>query len=446
MDTWTEKYRPKSLDEIAGNKKAIKQLRDWAEQWQHGAPQHKAVVLSGMAGIGKTSAAHALAHDYGWEIVELNASDTRSGDTIRRVALSGAVTETFSQSGDYLTSGSGGRKLIFFDEADNLYETAGDKGGKRAIIDTIKATKQPIVLVVNDYYRLVKGNGVPLRSLCRHIQFWPVRDEMQHILHNICREEGVILTQDALRHLAVEAAGDARSAINDLQTVCQGKQQVGAESLKALGYRNRETKIFDGLRNIFRARDLQTASEIAWSIDEPPDYLILWMDENIPLEYKKPVDLAAAYHYLAAADVFLGRTRRRQHYALWRYASDLMFGGVAVAKSRAYPGSRQYRFPSYLRKMSASKATRTLRRSLTAKIGRYAHMSAKKTAGMLPLLQRLWEKNPSLAGHLVHYLEITEDELSIVLDAPHVKQVLSQATGNEAPPQSPSQHSIYDYD
>jgi len=46
----------------------------------------------------------------------------------------------------------------------------------------------------------------------------------------------------------------------------------------------------------------------------------------------------------------------------------------------------------------------------------------------------------------VHYLEITEDELSIVLDAPHVKQVLSQATGNEAPPQSPSQHSIYDYD
>ena len=430
MDTWTEKYRPKGLNAIAGNKKAIKQLRDWAEQWQHKIPRYKAIVLSGMAGIGKTSAAHALAHDYGWEIVELNASDTRSGDTIRRVALSGAVTETFTNEGDYIASDSGGRKLILFDEADNLYEAAGDKGGKRAIIDTVKATKQPIVLVVNDYYRLVKGTGAPLKSLCHHIPFWPVRDEMQQILYTICQAEGVTLARDALRHLAIEAAGDVRGAINDLQTVCQGKRQVGIESLKALGHRNRETKIFDGIRDIFRARDLQTASKIAWSINEPPDYLILWMDENIPLEYKKSVDVAYAYYYLAAADVFLGRTQRRQHYTLWRYANDLMFGGVAVAKSRIYPGSRQYRFPSYLRKMSASKSTRTLRRSLTLKIGRHAHMSAKKTATMLPLLQRLLETDLLLASRLVNALEITEDELSLVLDGQHAKQVLSPSISN----------------
>jgi replication factor C large subunit len=269
---------------------------------------------------------------------------------------------------------------------------------------------------------------------------------MQQILLSICREEGVTPTREVLRHLEKEAAGDVRSAINDLQTVCQGKLEVGTEDLKVLGYRNREIKIFDGLRHIFRARNMQTAAQIAWSIDESPDSLILWLDENIPLEYKKPIDLASAYHFLSAADVFLGRTRRRQRYTLWRYASDLMFGGVAIAKSHPYPGSRRYRFPAYLRKMSTSKSTRISRRNLTAKIGRYAHMSGRKTADMLPIFRLLWGKNLSFARDLAHRLDLTEDELSIVLDAQQVKQVFSPATGPAVPPATSAQQSIYDYD
>lgn len=92
------------------------------EEWRTDSPSKKAVILSGKAGIGKTSSAYALANDFGWQVVELNASDTRSGDTIRRIALSGAVNETFTGLGEYSPSTSGGRKLIVLDEADNLYE------------------------------------------------------------------------------------------------------------------------------------------------------------------------------------------------------------------------------------------------------------------------------------------------------------------------------------
>ena len=83
---WAEKYRPQTLKEIVGNKKAVKDLRTWAEKWLPGIPEKRAVILQGPAGVGKTSTAHALAHDMGWEVIELNASDQRTAGVIEKVA------------------------------------------------------------------------------------------------------------------------------------------------------------------------------------------------------------------------------------------------------------------------------------------------------------------------------------------------------------------------
>jgi len=49
----------------------------------------QAVVIYGSPGVGKTSAAHALANDMGWETVELNASDQRTGDVDRTLCRPG---------------------------------------------------------------------------------------------------------------------------------------------------------------------------------------------------------------------------------------------------------------------------------------------------------------------------------------------------------------------
>ena len=193
---WTEKYRPRSLSEVVGNSRAVAEMRKWAEDWEHGHARKKAVILAGAPGTGKTSAAHALASDMGWGVLELNASDSRNYSAIKRVAFSGAVHDTFSDTGEFISSRTGGRKLIILDEADQLHESTekgadgkdiGDRGGKRAIVETVSRTRQPVVLIVNDRYGLTREGGEALKDMCQVIKFDRIRREVvRAALRRIC--------------------------------------------------------------------------------------------------------------------------------------------------------------------------------------------------------------------------------------------------------------------
>jgi len=410
---WTEKYRPEHLDEVIGNKEAKKKLLEWAREWQRGSPPKKAVILYGKPGVGKTSAAHALAKDFGWEIVELNASDDRNREVIRRVALTGAVSEILGSPKDAM--GRKVRRLIILDEADNLYERNGDAGGKGAIIETIRASKQPIILLANDYYGLVKGRGSELKKLCIPIEFGKVNwKEIVSLMEKICREEGLEYEKEVLESIARRCNGDVRSAINDLQSISYAKKITG-EMLHHLGYRDREAEIFSTLRMILRARDMKTAINYARLLDESPENLILWIDENLPLEYRKHDDLMKGYNFLSRADVFLGRAKRRQYYGLWRYASELMAGGVAAAKGHDYGGFAKYSFPSWLRKMSASKQERRMKYELAKKMGKKMHCSASKAVReIIPVMKKIF-MNLEMASGLAASLGLKKEEIEYLV-------------------------------
>ena len=167
MLAWVEKYRPTSLDEVVGNPAAIADLRKWAAGWVKGRPDKKAVILQGDPGIGKTTAALALAREMGWTLIEMNASDSRNADAIERVATRGSVLQTFSPTGEFLRTEQGGRKLIVLDEADNVFGRE-DKGGIAAIVSLIQNTRQPVILIANDYYALTRRSS-SLKRLCRTI-------------------------------------------------------------------------------------------------------------------------------------------------------------------------------------------------------------------------------------------------------------------------------------
>ncbi len=260
---WTEKYRPRRLKEVLGNGKAVSELEAWARAWERGVPDKRAVVLYGPAGVGKTSAALALAEEMGWDQIEMNASDSRTAAAISKVAGAAARMMTFS----------GKKRLVILDEADNLYGSA-DRGGSAAMLRLVREADQPVVLIANDYYGLSK----PLREGTLGIQFRRItKSTVLSALREICRAEGAACTPELIAEIADMANGDLRSAINDLQAALEGSREVGEV---ATAVRDAKASIFDGVAKILRGSSLGEAVQIAWSLDESPEDLVHWIDEG----------------------------------------------------------------------------------------------------------------------------------------------------------------------
>ena len=325
-----------------------------------------------------------------------------------------------------------GRKVIILDEADNLYERIektnnegdfSDKGGKKAIIDTIKLTNQPIILIVNDYYELIKGTGDQLKNLCQLIQFYETNHaQIVELLKRICIEENILADVKLLGSIADRCKGDIRSAINDLQSISLDKKQIDIKSLDVLGYRDRDKIIFDAIRDVFKSRNIQSTKDITNNLDVPPETFLLWISENLPREYIATEDLIKGFEALSKADIFLGRVYKRQYYGFWSYANDLMNGGVSVAKAHNY-GNIKYFSPKWIKDLKSSKSIRSIRDSVIKKISILTHNSNDKTKDFLPYFSHLFRNNTRFASKMKNKLDLTESEVKYILGKEHLNKL-----------------------
>ena len=371
---WTEKYRPSTLSEVRGNDKARDALAEWAETWDaHG----EAVILHGAPGVGKTSAAHALAADMGWPTIELNASDQRTKAVVERVAGEAAKSGT-------LTGGSVGRRLVIMDEADNLHGNV-DRGGSRAITSLVKEAGQPMVLIANEFYDMSNS----LRNACETIEFRDVSARsILPVLRDISRRENVEYEPEALEAIAESNSGDLRGAVNDLQALAEANERLTAGDV-VTGDRDRTTGIFDFLDALIKEEDAEGALRASYDVDETPDDLINWIEDNVPKDFHG-AELADAYDSLANADRWLGRVRATQDYSYWRYAGDAMTAGVAAARREPKSGWTRYGPPSYWSKLGRSRGTRDKRDYVAQHIAEVGGMSmASARNDVMPFLSAM---------------------------------------------------------
>lgn len=422
---WAEKYRPKTFKDLIGNKKAIHQLRLWAEEWKKGVPEKKAVILYGPAGVGKTSAAFVLASEMDWEHVELNASDQRTADVIERIAGAAAKTTTlFSHETDKDGRKNSGKRLIVLDEADNLHGTY-DKGGSKAIADVIDKTTQPILLIANDVYGITQT----IRAKSLEIEFSRIQTRsLAPVIAKICKNEGLEIEENVALKIAEGAGGDLRSAVNDLQAVSVGKTVISEKDVVISGRDVKET-IFKALVKVFKGGSRKEALSAVSTLDETPEDLILWVDENLPVQFPdidrngKPVtgiinpDVAEGYRILSKSDLYLGRVRRRQTYRMWRYAGYMMTVGPMAARSKDYHGFIKYSSPTRWKRMGQSRSVRNMRDNIAVKIaGRHNKSMRVSRNGLIPYYRKLMETE-DYAVSLAVESDFDMDELVYLLKA-----------------------------
>jgi replication factor C large subunit len=389
MSPWVEKYRPRNFAEIKGQNEAVEKVRKFLEEFSPDSKK-KAIVLHGPPGTGKTTIAHVIGNETNSEIFELNASDLRDKKRLEEV-LKPAMEQKSLFS-------HGGGKVILVDEADGI--SAVDRGGLTELIDLIDSSQFPIIITANDIWDK-KLN--PLRKKAELIQLKDIDYRIiREVLGDILRREKNFADEEILTRIAVKAKGDLRAAINDLQTISKLKDFSGIDFEE----RNKEVDIFNALKTIFKSKETNETLKLFDSVKIPLDEIILWVEENIPAEYKGR-ELARAYDLLSKADIFKGRIYKQQYWRFLVYENIFLSYGISSSKKQIKPGFTTYKKPTRILKIWMNNQKTAKMKTIAEKYAQVAHIGHKRAMHEFPIWKHIINSDPSI------YKELKLDEEEI---------------------------------
>ena len=229
----SEKYRANNFEDIKGQEIAVKEIDNFYKAF----PGKRAVVINGPVGTGKTSLAICLANEYNLELFELNASDLRDRSSLEKVLEPSSSQKSLFNKG----------KIILMDEVEGI--TATDRGGLPELIALITKTKFPIILTANNIWH--KKFSL-LRQRCKIIILKELKEQVViDIIKNVLKKENKSINNKIIELIARQSRGDARAALNDLQSVLDLGEE---EFISEISEREKQESIFNLLKRLFQEK------------------------------------------------------------------------------------------------------------------------------------------------------------------------------------------------
>ncbi|MEI7719558.1 MAG: replication factor C large subunit [archaeon] len=382
---WCEKYRIACFKDVKGQDLAI----DKVKQFLRNFPSKKSLTLHGPPGIGKTSLAYAIAFEYDAEILEMNASDLRNKEKV-----AGIIGPASQQRSLFKKS-----KIILVDEVDGI--STRDRGGLTELLGLIEKSAFPIIITANDIWQQ-KFNLLRQKSELVQLKEIDYKDIL-HLLQDICLKENVFVSADVLTSIAIKARGDIRASLNDLQMLSKMDEKT---IMKEAGERNKEISVFNALQYVFKNAQLDTKmltiyDEVNLSVDD----IFLWIEENIPYEYRG-TELAKAFDALSKADVFRGRIYRQQHWRFLVYENFFLGAGIAAAKKYNRTGWTNYKKPSRVLKIWLQNQRAAKKKTICEKYAKHCHTSVKEAMKDFLLLKQIITDEK-----IIKELKLTNEEI-----------------------------------
>jgi replication factor C large subunit len=377
---WAEKYRPKKFSDIVGQDEALEKIRELLNNI-NSPKARRAFILHGTPGIGKTTIAQVIARETDSEIFELNASDLRNKAKLDEI-LKPAIQQMSLVKKN---------KIILIDEVDGISGT--DRGGVTEIISLIQETTYPIILTANDVWCQKLS---PLRKKTEVVELKEISPStIKQILSKILEKEDKFIHNKILNEIAIKSNGDLRAAINDLQSVVN----VGSKEEIELDKRNKETDIFRALKKIFKEKPnlemLKTFDSVKMDLDE----IMLWIEENIPKEYKEE-ELARAYELLSKTDIFKRRIYKQQYWRFLVYENIFLSYGISSAKKNEKTDFTSYKRPSRILKIWLNNQKTAQKKSIAIKYAEYVHIGQKRALSEFLIIKNIINSNSKIADEL----------------------------------------------
>jgi replication factor C large subunit len=309
---WSEIYRPARVQDMIGNEDERLVVMKWLSGWVKGS---RPLLLVGPPGVGKTTLVHALARQLDYDLIEMNASDTRNRDQLEQLITPILVN----------TSIFGKKILLFLDEVDGI-SGREDTGGIESIVRIMKQPTIPVIMAANSRDAKIKE----LAKICKTIEFNAVTPRLLMLLiDHVLKDQNKKLSLSEKTSIVDKARGDVRLLLNSLQAKLSGYDTSANASA--------DIDIAQAINGFFGAQNEETARSFLLNADasyQDPRFgmsaeerrkdMLGALFSSLVSSRIDLVTLADLLEVVSRADLIVGRIARKRQWSLLRYIDNII--------------------------------------------------------------------------------------------------------------------------
>ena len=321
---WVESSRPRTVEELIGNEEARLAIIKWLAEWVIGS---KPLLLLGPPGVGKTTVVQALSFQFDYDLIEMNASDTRN-----REVLLNRIIPAFKN-----TSLLEKKMLLFLDEVDGI-SGRQDIGGIEYLVSVLKAPTIPVIMAANSRDTKIRD----LAKISKVIEFEPIHPRLLLLyINHILKKHNVILSPEDKFSIVRSSNGDVRALLNNAQSISAGYDAYKEDSFDV--DIKSAVNLFFSCLSAEEAKKILSRTDAVYidprfgiSSDERRRDIVNALFSSLLSSRIDISILAIMLDILSKIDVLVGRMGTNRHWSLLKYFDTLIaYGLFYISRNKA---------------------------------------------------------------------------------------------------------------